>query len=435
MTVLARLLHLRQRRPLFVVVASLTLCWLFAFPFLDWYLRANDLAPAFQFWDWGAYSSAVKRWLSGESVYVRNESGGYHGTYLYPPIFLVLVLPFRALTFDAGALAWEITTVVFLWESLQLVIGALGANLRWWEQLALLWLLVGFHPLLIGIKLGQTPALLTGLLCLSLAFVLSDEYGGNEFVGGALTAFVACVKLPYAPAGAHLLRSRTRFLGAVTGGIAFVLASLTVFGPATNRQFLTVLQWGMEAGSSARSPRLWLPPYYRPFYGVPGRTAIRVLIAGGISALVLLASSTVSGDDSAFGVDREVFALGAAAIPLLAPKTYSYYLVAALPAVVALLAVELDRVDVASEHRRLAIAGRPTIPVLALALLAVHPHGLRVLGSVAPAWIPPTPSWRFLLTFLQPGLWGNLLLVGLAAVRVGEAIEWSALSLTPDFAG
>ncbi|MFB6177032.1 MAG: glycosyltransferase family 87 protein [Halobaculum sp.] len=408
MTVPRRLWRLRERHPLFVATATLLCLALFAYPFVDYALRDAGIAPPFRFWDFGAYNAAINRWLTGEAVYVRNENGGYHSKYIYPPVVLLLFLPFTSLTFSAAALAWEVFAVLFLWGSLQLAVGALGLDLRWWERLALLWLLLGFQPLLLGLKLGQTPAFLTGLLCLALAFAVSDERGGNEFVSGFLTALAAGVKLPYAPAGAHLLRGRRRFLGAIAGGLSFVAVSLAVFGLSTNLQFLEVLKWGLEAGTSARSPRLWLPPYYRPFFSVPHATAIRVLVAGGISAAVILAGP---------GVERESFALGAAAVPLLAPQTYVYYFVAAIPAVVALVAAELDR------------AGRPTLPLIGVVLLGVHSYGLKVIVENLPSWIPPSPEWAVLLTAVQPGLWGNWLLVGLAGVRVLEAVELPVPSL------
>lgn len=414
MMVPRRLWRLRERHPTFVVAATLVCLGLFAYPFVDFLLRDAGVAPQYNFWDFGAYNSATTRWLTGESVYVRNEDGGFHSTYLYPPVVLLLFLPFTSLTFNAAALAWELSVVLFLWGSLQLAIGALGLDLRWWERLASLWLLLGFQPLLLGIKLGQTPAFLTGLLCLALAFALTDERGGNEFVSGFLTALAAGVKLPYAPAGAHLLRGRRRFLGAIVGGLSFVAVSVAVFGSATNLQFLDVLQWGIEAGSSARSPRLWLPPYYRPFFSIPHATAIRVLLAGGISAAVLLAGE---------GVERESFALGAAAVPLLAPQTYAYYFVATIPAVVALVAAELDR------------AGRPTVPLVGFALLGVHSYGLKLATEVLPSWIPPNPEFVVLLTMVQPGLWGNWLLVGFAGVRVLEGVESDRLLATVERGG
>jgi hypothetical protein len=109
--------------------------------------------------------------------------------------------------------------------------------------------------------------------------------------------------------------------------------------------------------------------------------------------------------------DAETFALGAAGVPLLAPITYAYYLVAALPAVGLLLATEVRRED-----------GLPSVPVVAVLLLGLHPHGLWFVTNVLPGWVPSTEALKPLF-WAQPGLWGNLLLVLLAGWRVAEAVE------------
>jgi len=127
---------------------------------------------------------------------------------------------------------------------------------------------------------------------------------------------------------------------------------------------------------------------------VPYSLAIRVAASLAIVVGVLRADGAV----------REVTALGFAAVPLLAPLTYAYYFVAALPAVVLLVAAELDRPD-----------GRPALPVVGLLLIQFHSYGLRWAGMTAPEGVPAV--------LLQPGLYGNLLLVGLAAARVAAAGE------------
>jgi len=149
---------------------------------------------------------------------------------------------------------------------------------------------------------------------------------------------------------------------------------------------------GIDEGTAARSPTIWLPPYYRPFYDVPYSLAVRIAASLAIVVGVLRADGAV----------REVTALGFAAVPLLAPLTYAYYFVAAVPAVVLLVAAELDRPD-----------GRPALPVVGLLLIQFHSYGLRWAGMVAPEWLPGV--------LLQPGLYGNLLVVGLAGARVAAA--------------
>ncbi|MEF8857696.1 MAG: glycosyltransferase 87 family protein [Halolamina sp.] len=269
--------------------------------------------------------------------------------------------------------------------------------------------LLGFQPLLLSVKLGQTAGLLAGMLSFAGAAALSscedptvvdDEDSGiavrrrAAVLSGALTALVGLVKLPYAPASAHLLTDRRRLLGGIAAGLALVGLSLAVFGLETNATYLDVLRWGATDGLERRPPTLWLPPYYRPFYLVDsavGRQfalALRVVLAGGIAALAVRRG----GDDAA------TFAFGAAAVPLLAPQTYTYYLVALVPAALALLPRELRG------------GGSPSLPVLAVLLAHLHAYGLKLLVSVL------SESW--LLALLQPGLWGNLLLVGVAGWRI-----------------
>jgi len=399
MALLRRLLALRGERPGFVAVACLALAALATYPAVDWYLRALDIAPRFGFWDFGAYATAVERWEAGESLYVQNEDGGYHGSYLYPPVAILAFAPvLLVLSFHPAALLWTAGTVALLWVALQRLASALGADVHPLERLGALAVVAGFHPVLLSVKLGQTAAALGALL----TFAAATSLRGRSYLSGALTACCGVIKLPYAPAGAHLLGDRKRFLGAVAGGLALLFVSLLLFGVEAHRTFLEVLAWGISEGTAARSPRLWLPPYYRPFYGVPYSLAIRIAASLAIVVGVLRADGTT----------REVTALGFAAVPLLAPLTYAYYFVAALPAVVLLVAAELDRPD-----------GRPALPVVGLLLIQYHSYGLRWAGMTAPEWVPAV--------LLQPGLYGNLLLVGLAAARVVAAREGGLMRGSP----
>jgi alpha-1,2-mannosyltransferase len=394
MSALRRLVALREDRPVFVAVALLALVALFVHPAVDRYLRLAGVAPRFGFWDFGAYSNGVGRWQAGESFYVQTEEGGYHGSYLYPPVVLLVFAPFvLTVPFAIGAPAWAVCSVLLLWVAVQRLASALGCRLHPVERLLCLPVVVGFQPLLLSVKMGQTAGFLGAVLTLAA----SASLRGRASASGVLTGVAGVVKLPYAPAGAHLLADRRRFAGAVGGGVALLACSVLVFGVDPHLTYLDVLEWGLREGSDARSPRLWLPPYYRPLYGVPYSLALRLLASLAIVGLVL----RTTGDDPADAV-RETTALGFAAVPLLAPLTYAYYFVAAVPAAVLLVAVELDRPD-----------GRPALPVVGLLCLHAHSYGLRTAVELTPEWVPAGP--------LQPGLWGSLLLVGLAALRVAGA--------------
>lgn len=421
MSLLARLWARRRDRPRLVAAALLLGVLLVAYPFVDYWLREIGTASPFKFRDFGAYGGAVERWATGEPIYEQNGDGGYHGTYLYPPVSLWLFEPFAALfEFREGAMAWQVVSVVLLWVGLDGLATSLGARLAWWERGLALWALLGFHPLLLSVKLGQTAAFLTGTLCLAFVGLTyahrheSDSGAGDaptvrsrlaSLASGALTALVGFLKLPYATAGAHLLRDRDRLAGAILGGGLLVGISLAAFGLETHLRYLDVLAWGAAQGSSSRPPTLWLPPYYRPLSWLPAATAIRV----GLVALV------AAGAALATDARRETFALGLAGVPLLAPKTYTYYLTVLVPAAVILVAVELERTD-----------GRPAVPVLGVFFAACHAYGLKLVVDVLPGVVPGFEALEPLYFLLQPGLWGNALVFGLALVRVLERVSLPA---------
>lgn len=401
MTALRWLWRRRRERLWLVAVAGVTALSLFTYPAVDAVLRGYGVAPEFVYWDFGAYGAAVNRWHAGEPLYVA-ENGDYHGSYLYPPVALLLFVPFTLLPYPLPAVVWGVFSACLLWLGCLALVRAAGYEPAYHEAVLLGLALAGFQPLLLSAKLGQTAGFLGALLAFAGTVPLAgdDEQfrginGRAALLGGALTALAGVVKLPYAPASAHLLVDRRRLLGGVAAGVGLVGLSLAVFGLEPNLTYLEVLRWG--AGGDARPPVLWLPPYYKPFYAVHqllggGSTlALRLLLGGGIAAVTM----RHEGDDAA------VFALGVAAIPLLAPRTYTYYLVALVPAALALLPGEL-RGD-----------GLPWLPILAVVLAQLHAYGLKLLLAVVSEW--------WLLALLQPGLWGNVLLVGLAGWRmVGE---------------
>lgn len=397
MVAIDTLRELREERPGFLALAALLVAFHLAYPAVDWWLRAADIAPEFRFWDFGAYSGAVERWQAGESLYVRSD-GGYHGSYLYPPVVVLLFVPFVAFVpTEWAAVAWALVSLALLWAGVVAVVEALVGRRSWPERVGLLWLLLGFQPLLFGLKMGQTAAFMTGMLC--IAFVALDRGDRAGYLSGAATAVVGVVKFAYAPVGAHLLADRRRFLGAVAVGTGLLAASLALFGVASHREYLDVLAWGVTQGGVARSPALWLPAYYRPLGLVDGALWLRVAASLAVAGYALCARDA----------DREVFALGVAAFPLVTPLAYTYYFVALVPAAAILIAGELAR------------DGYPAVPTLGLGLVSVHAYGL--LGLVTLLSSTPVAAYPNAYFLAQPGLWGDLLLAGTAAVRVGETVE------------
>jgi len=443
MSILARLWAARKRRPLTVALSVFVLAFFLAYPFFDWYVRSLFAANVsgfgrvtpFTFNDFSAFTTAVDNWYAGDPIYTKRD-GGYHGSYLYPPPYLLLFVPFFELQqatllqgipfadggFEAAAMAQELAFLCLLWLGLQFVVEEPGYELASYERIGLLWLLFGFQPVLFSFKWGQTAAFQAGVLSFAFVALSWGERGDGDgddpdgrgrtrarawrIVSGALTTVASGMKLFYATSGAHLLADRDRFLGAIAGLVGFGAVSLVVFGPGHTFTYWDVLLWGKGWGTEPIPPWLWGPTYYRPFYVVASRSPELAIVARVVGLVVVIALSLLARNAPA---DRETFALGVAAIPFFAPTAYTYDYAVLLPAVVILLAVELER-----------DRGRPWLPVLAVWLLGVQAYGLKFMVDHLPAFLPAREAIVGLTPVLQPGLWGNLILLGLAAYRVSE---------------
>lgn len=407
MAALQQLWSLRHRRPWFVAGSLLVLVFLLMYPAFHWWLQAIDISSGFRFFDMGAYRQAVRHWQAGEPLYIRNEDGGFHGSYLYPPIYVLLFWPFESVSFRTAGVVWNAISIGLLWLGLQAMIGGYDVRLEWYERGLLLWAILGYYPVILSARLAQVSVFLAGILSIALATLIYAERDTAHAthlhaVSGVATAVGGTVKLIYAPVGAHLLQDRRRFGAAIVTGVVLLVASVAIFGIDAHRGYLDVLMWGKGWGES-RHPSLWLPGYYRPMY---------VFGAAGIWLQFVLAGfiTVVAVDTAKEEVDVETFALGVAAVPLLAPRAYTQDLALFLPVVVVLLAGELRRGS----------AGRPLIPVIGVWLAAIHSYTLYGIVNVLP---PRLPYGEILITLspvLQPGAWGTVLLVGLAAWRVSE---------------
>jgi alpha-1,2-mannosyltransferase len=419
-SLLGRLWARRRDSPWLVALAGLTLGVILVWPLVDPLLnpafrREMSIGEAFAYYDFGAYSGGVDRWLDGGAIYLQGEEGGYRGSYLYPPVSLLFFAPFYFLaetsTFDVGATSLGAVSLVLLWVGLEAVVRELGYEFSLAERLVTLVALFGFQPVLFDFHMGQVGTALAAVLCFAFYAHERHRRTGSRFYGllsGVLTTAASGFKLFYATSGAHLLRSRVRFAAALGAAGGFAVFSVALFGADVHLTYLDVLAWGKGWGEVPRAPQLWGPAYYRPLY-VLGSSALFVRLLGVLAVVGL----TVAARDAP--VERETFALGVAVIPLFAPVAYTQDLVVLLLPAVVLLATELER-----------DGGWPAVPVLAVLLLHVHAYGLHFLTH-PPGWLPLGEAVRASAGWLQPGAWGTLLLVGLAATRVADHASLSAL--------
>lgn len=465
MSALRALWRHRRERPVFVALVAVLLGVLFLTPFVDWYLRTLigqgvaglDWVQEFHFRDFGAYATAVARWEGGENIYWISTYGDYFGTYIYPPPYLLLFipaielgeaglaafLPWAGNEFEAAVVLWNGVSIAILWAGLVLLAKELGLDLAWFEIGGLVWVVVGFYPLLFSLKLGQASAFVAGVLVFAYVAMergaagretgagTGQEDGGSgegaaagsdgggiratltkpgwpaAVASGAVTAVVGLLKLYYATTGAHLLRNGRRFLGAVLGGLALLGLSLGVFRVENTVAYVDVLTWGKGWTEVPAAIYLWHPGYFQPFYDLAqlrpeAAIVLRLLLIALVIGVVLLARNEPAR--------RETFVLGVALYPLAAPVAYTQDFVALLLVAAVLVAIEFER------------NGYPWLPVFAVLLLHAHAHGL--LGMVK---LAEGMDGRLLLELapvLQPGVWGVGILFVLSIVRVLDRTEW-----------
>lgn len=403
-----RLWSLRTKHPVFVGLFTLTVIVLAVWPLADFYLRQAGIGIPFGFNDFGAYLQALGRWSGGESIYAQTDAGGYHGSYLYPPITLLTFYPFATFEFKTGAIIFGGLSLILLWLGLEAVARSLGYEPRFWERLVALFALFGFQPALRDFKWAQISTLLAGLLCFAF---YTQELGERaespnpwfSYASGALTTLASAFKLFVATSGAHLLRDRRRFTGAMVTAGALLVGSFAIFGMGAHETYIDVLMWGK--GWGARPPYLWdTSAAYRPLYVLgPLTLPVKALGVLGVIAVTLAART-----DETAAARHATFALGVAAIPVLAPQVDAHDLVLTLLPALILLAIELDRPS-----------GYPSLPVLSVLLIHLHRYGVE-LAVNPPAGLPLREFVKSNAAWFQPGMWGTFLLVGLAAYRVAE---------------
>lgn len=403
-------------RPGFVFLAGLTVVILVIWPAVDVYLRSIEVGIPFGYNDYGVYSTTLDRWLDGGSLYVRDDGGGFHGSYLYPPVTILLFYPFSFFDFHTAAILFGGISLLLLWVGLEAVARGLGYQLLIGERLVLLVALFGFHPALRDFKWAQLSTLLTALLCFAF---YAQELGGADdrrgrvyrLTSGVMTTLGSAFKLFFATAGAHLLRDRDRLAGALGAAGLLLGLSIGIFGIETHRMYLEVLLWGKGWGPT-RATYLWdTTAAYRPLH-IVGRLALPLRVVGVFAVIGLTLAARHSDAPNA---RHATFALGVAAVPLLAPRADAHDLVVMLLPAVILLADELRRAD-----------GYPAIPVLTVLLFHLHRYGVE-LAVNPPSWLPASGFVSAHAPWFQPGLWATFLLVGLAAYRVAEHGSFATL--------
>lgn len=443
---LRSLWRLRISRPVLFTVSVATGCLLLGYPVLDFILQRIGLSYPFtpqSGHDFGAYYLAARRFLAGLHLYP-DEIGvigtghvyaPYSGAetlglgevlppaddatvnaYIYPPVFVLVFVPFSLLPFNVAYVLWDIVSLFILWIGVLSLIRTYGATLSRFERVLVLWALVGFQPVLYGLKQGQITVALAALFCFAAVAFERGRNASNRrqqrgqqtrFVSGALTTVASLPKLFYATSGAHLLHDRDRFIGALGTAVLLGGLSLILFGVEQHQTFLEIIiagkGWEGPTSITSFAQQGFHPGYFKPFY-VAGASSLALR---GVLLVILIGTVVIVRDVPE--TKRPTFVLGLAAVPLLAPEAYTLEFASLLPAAIMLGYDEWTRSN-----------GVPSVVPVAVALLGVQLQAVRLFAIILPSKVAAFDFLVPAMALFQPGLLGNLILFGLAGYRVVE---------------
>ncbi|WP_363466242.1 glycosyltransferase 87 family protein [Halogeometricum borinquense] len=392
--------------PVLIVALSL-----FVVPFVDLSLVVADIIEFDPVYDFvTSYYGAARGYLAGEAVYANPEH-----PYIYPPLTLLLWLPFVVFDPLLAGVVWDIVVLGVLYASVLFLLSSrdISLNTRW--RFGLLAALVGFYPTILWLKAGQVSGLLAALLCVAAGLSGGDEGPRHGILTGAILAVVSLFKPFYAVAATPVPRKNARLVGGVLGVAVVILAGLAIFGIdmqlAQFDYLLTGLGWGetAEAGGGGSSPTNWGPYYFRPFI-VFGGFALYVKFA--LVALLAVVSIASRWMDST-ALDERLFVLGFTAVPLLSPISDLFAVNALIPALVLTSVAELRREESLIQ-----------VPLFTVLMIQIHPYLFGFLASFGPRYVPQLRVLEPVLPLLQPALWGIFALVGLQLYRISKEVDF-----------
>lgn len=358
-----------------------------------------------RFNDFGAYYNAAVRFLNGAPLYkttaeiatLEAQTSTDMG-YLYPPIFVLLFVPFTVLSPLIAGIVWDLICLTFLIWSVSKLVATFDCGINRKHRLLIYIAVASFAPTLTWMKLGQISGLTAGMLCLAGATLRTEQH----MISGSFTTLGGVIKPFYLTSGAHLLRNRKRFFGALLSGGGILIAGVLIFGIDTHIEYIGVLRegkgWGAVTGAST-----WHATHFNPFYILgPLKHLPRVMLVLGTIGIALYSNRSETPIEY-------IFALGVAIIPLAGPTTNTLALNAAIPAI---LVVGLYEMEKRSEF--------PLLLGMSALLLHIHPYTIEFLSKFGPRIYSPIEMVTPVIPLLQPALYGMLLLVSYILYRIVE---------------
>jgi hypothetical protein len=359
--------------------------------------------------DFGAYYNAAVRWLDGAPLYrTTREVPGLEAEisgempWLYPPIFVLIFVPFTILPPIVAGFVWNLLTLMFLiWSVSQLLF---SFNIYPDRKVRILIYLsvVSFGPTITWMKAGQVSGLLVGFLCLSGASLRP----GHQWLSGIFCTLSSAFKPFYATTGTHLLCNRRRLLSATISGITVVLIGLLIFGIRPHMEYLTILFEGKGWGMKLVSPDNWAADHFEPFYILGSIQHLpRLILVIGVIGMSLYANNA--------GIPIEyVFALGVAIIPLAGPTTNTLALNAVIPTILMIGLYEREKKQTF-----------PKIIAVCAILIHIHPYTIEFVSKLGPQIYSPLTILTPVIPLLQPAIYGMGILLSYTLYRFWNPIS------------
>lgn len=285
--------------------------------------------------DFDAYYLATLRVTHGYPLYdpgpfIHLTSGIGSVSYLYPPITVVVFIPFTWLPFYPAALLWNgiqlVVLVAAMWYLAEALIDDLPA--RYLVVLALC--TATYYPTIRWLEYAQITGYLTAAVAVAIASVLNPSPSCS--VSSLTLTMAAFIKPYYAVAGTHLLQDRRRIIVALLTGGGLIGLSVLIFGIDTHQAYLSILAEGKGWGVEEDYSRYRFTPFHALGSAALFVKAVLLLLTVG-GALYARRSDTSS---------RYVAALGSVAVPLITPTANTLTLSIALPGLFVLVVHQLQ---------------------------------------------------------------------------------------------
>ncbi len=358
-------------------------------------------------WDFMAYLQAAENVLAGEEFIGVSPPTG-DGQYVYPPIVVVLFIPYALIgDWSLSFILHGILNVVLLGLLGRLMLfelSRLGITLdRRDSVLITLFALVSLYPM-VTIGQGQLDALVAVLL--AGTFIALEEADGR--IAGGLLAIAAGLKVFPAAFGVYFLRRRAwrAVLASIAGGLAIAIASVASFGIETHLEYITFLtgeRSRLEAFAEGVSPDFFAVTLIRPLSELLSFAPPIVFLVAAIALVLPLLFATYRRLETR--IDRHfAFLATITAILIASPSTnLNHLLYLYFPLVVLLYSLPQSRTRLV-----LAIG----LGVMSIPLQPVHVREAvtTLLGSEG-VFAAFEPTLRALLGFASIALVGAVLIL------------------------